>query len=88
MVRHKAVLERYAALRCLWHAGVVALRSPSIHVAAPTPVRACVATLVRVSARRPRGARRAGAPVRPARAPGRAGGRLVRPQGEARCVRV
>jgi hypothetical protein len=34
--------------------------------------RACVATLVRVSARRPRGAGRAGAPVRPARAPGRA----------------
>eukprot|EP00966_Prymnesium_polylepis_P077958 1807111-Prymnesium_polylepis.1 len=35
---------------------------------------ACVATLVRVSACRPRGAGRAGAPVRPARASGRSSG--------------
>eukprot|EP00966_Prymnesium_polylepis_P062643 1453913-Prymnesium_polylepis.1 len=37
----------------------------------------CVATLVRVSAGRRRGAGRAGASLRPARAPRRAGGRPV-----------
>eukprot|EP00966_Prymnesium_polylepis_P315254 7284273-Prymnesium_polylepis.1 len=74
MVRRKALLERYAALRCLWHEiGVVERSNRSspcaAHVARRT-VRACVATLVRVP-----GAERTGAPVRPARAPGRAGGR-------------
>ena len=54
----------------------------------PSAPEACVATLVRVSARRPRDAGRAGVPTRPARAPGRAGGRPARQQGRARCVCV
>eukprot|EP00966_Prymnesium_polylepis_P254979 5891400-Prymnesium_polylepis.1 len=45
MMRHKAVLERYAALLCLWHE----IHSPCV---ARRPVRACFATLVRVSAGR------------------------------------
>eukprot|EP00966_Prymnesium_polylepis_P126814 2932780-Prymnesium_polylepis.1 len=47
-----------------------------------------VATLVRVSARRPRGAWRADAPVRPARAPGQAGGRPARQRGAGRGARA
>eukprot|EP00966_Prymnesium_polylepis_P223130 5161900-Prymnesium_polylepis.1 len=47
------------------------------------PLRAYGATLVRVSARHPRGAGRAGMPMRPARAPGRAGGRPARRRGRA-----
>eukprot|EP00966_Prymnesium_polylepis_P125368 2898977-Prymnesium_polylepis.1 len=64
MMRREAVTGATRALRCRdW------LESPC----ADPSARACVATLVRVSSRRPRGAGRAGAPTRPARAPGRAG---------------
>eukprot|EP00966_Prymnesium_polylepis_P136306 3149469-Prymnesium_polylepis.1 len=77
MVRRKGVLERYAALRCLWHGVHVVERtnrqSPCAAHVARRPVRRprlCVATLVRVSARRRRGAGLAGAPVRPTLAPG------------------
>eukprot|EP00966_Prymnesium_polylepis_P008390 193368-Prymnesium_polylepis.1 len=46
MVRRKAVLERYAALRCLWH-GVVGrskrlIGSRPVPSVARRPVRACV----------------------------------------------